>query len=92
MTHCPEDQIPLGPYCYDKHGLCPFWHISGKRHWQRAGYCDYLEFGDWEVEVPDDWPEGFPTSALSLLWDQVKECGVNTDGENDERGTRRDDT
>lgn len=81
---CPEDQIPLGCYCYDKYGLCPFWHISGKRHWQTAGYCDYLEYGDWEAEIPDDWPEGLPTSALSLLWDQVKECNVNTEDAEDE--------
>lgn len=36
-------------------------------------YC----YDDWDVEVPQDAPDDFPASCLSLLWDQVKECGIN---------------
>lgn len=74
-----SDRIPKGSYCYDENGLCPFWRLDSDRSYQHNGYCEYLEHGDWEVEIPDDLPDGFPISALSLLWDQVKECGVNDD-------------
>jgi len=72
-----SDRIPKGCYCYDENGLCPFWRLDENQPYQRNGYCEYLQRGDWEAEIPDDFPDGFPLSALSLLWDQVKECGVN---------------
>ena len=57
--------IPKGIYCYGKNGICYYWDKNPKKHSQECGYCHYLEFGDWETE------------HLSLLWDQVKECGIN---------------
>jgi hypothetical protein len=69
-------KIPHGIYCYsvDKNGknkVCPFWSINHSKEEIRNGYCSYLKKGDWENE-----------SAFNLLWDQVKECGVNMeDGE-----------
>lgn len=62
-----ENAIPKGPYCYDDRGLCPFWEKREGKPSQEDGYCHYLNFGDWESET------------LSLLWDQVKECGINDD-------------
>jgi len=70
--------IPHGMYCYTRMGYkngvykikpCPYWDkVEGKPK-QGDGYCHYLETGDWE--------EG----NLSLLWDQVKECGINEGGQ-----------
>ena len=74
--------IPKGIYCYDENGKCPYWSKNPDHHEQENGYCSFLERGDWEVEIPDDFPN-FPTSFLSLLWDSVKECSINMDEEND---------
>jgi ribA/ribD-fused uncharacterized protein len=77
-------QIPKGLYCYTLHKAgfdskgvlsmdttkCPYHDYveeQGLKGSQNNGYCRYLERGDWD---------GF---GLSLLWDQVKECGVNDD-------------
>ena len=60
-------KIPKGLYCYDANGICPYWSLSKNGGVQNNGYCAYLELGDWE---PDGW--------ISLLWDGVKECGLNT--------------
>jgi hypothetical protein len=60
-----KNLIPKGPYCYDKNGVCPYWSLNKDREYQNNGYCSFLERGDWQ----EDW--------FSLLWDQVKECGVN---------------
>lgn len=35
---------------------------------QENGYCSYLQKGDWDL-------------SLGLLWDQVKECGINEEPE-----------
>ena len=68
--------IPKGLYCWsyikDKSGkdkiyLCPFWSIKKSKPYQENGYCKYLKMGDWN------------SNYLSLLWDQVKECGINMD-------------
>ena len=82
--------IPKGPYCYHhinptwvdgklvfKPTYCPYWSIREDKPEQENGYCSYLEWGDWEAEVPPDFPEHFPRSVLSLLWDAVKECHIN---------------
>jgi hypothetical protein len=76
-------EIPKGIYCYDENGLCPHWERREDQPDQMNGYCHYLKRGDWEVEIPDDFPPHFPHSCLSLLWDQVKECFINMDEEND---------
>ena len=66
--------IPEGPYCYTSLGVemtdrgpvikikkCPYWEYVGP---QRAR-CNFLKVDD------DD------EDACGLLWDQVKECGIN---------------
>ena len=73
-----EADIPHGQYCYiplfwnNATGvlhtkLCPFWDKRDDKPEQLNGYCGYLRQGDWQVR------------GTSLLWDQVKECGVNTE-------------
>jgi hypothetical protein len=69
-------EIPEGMYCYTILGIdipivggppemhtkvCPHWKFLEKGR----GRCEYLGIED---EVPYD---------LSLLWDQVKACGIN---------------
>ena len=66
-TERPEDKIPKGIYCYDKNGPCPYWSANPNKPEQECGHCSYLDWGDWEQE------------GLTLLWDQVKECGINRD-------------
>lgn len=74
-------QIPHGLYCYEllriendergrpiaKTKVCPYWDSDPNQESQSNGYCHYLEVGDWQNAGP------------FLLWDQVKECGVNED-------------
>lgn len=71
-------QIPEGDYCYTllaivrngrgmKIKTCPYWELMLDKPEQDNGYCHYLKYGDWEH------------NGLGLLWDQVKECGVNID-------------
>ena len=61
------DIIPNGPYCYSDDGLCLYWSKRHDKPEQENGYCDYLQRGGWDVQ------------RLSLLWDQVKECGIRVD-------------
>jgi hypothetical protein len=78
-----ESVIPPGPYCYrtvsgwkqHEDGLpyfetapCPYWAVDRNRPHQENGYCAFLREGDWND------PTGF-----SLLWDQVKSCGIKRD-------------
>lgn len=80
--------IPKGIYCYGvqdgKRVRCPYWSLRDDQPEQHNGYCSFLERGDWEVKIPPDFPPHFPTSCLSLLWDAVKECGINEDYDEDE--------
>lgn len=74
-----EDVIPTGMYCYTRrpslgaeNGVypivtCPYWARDPDRDAQDNGYCAHIKSGDWDVD------------GLSLLWDQVKECGVRDD-------------
>lgn len=83
--------IPLGDYCYNSNGLCPYWESRSDVQEQECGYCNYLEKGDYEMNDIKKWRrrggDGTAESAhelglpMSLLWDQVKECGVNVEGE-----------
>ncbi|NTF17757.1 hypothetical protein G6L37_05040 [Agrobacterium rubi] len=72
-----EHVIPDGMYCYSRDTSrgsreggrlpivpCPYWGMDPDRNIQDNGYCAHLKSGDWQSE------------GLSLLWDQVKECGV----------------
>ena len=71
-----ENLIPNGPYCstidpnskpndkgFPKFIRCPYWRINKEKG--NGAYCAYLEQGDYE------------DNGTLLLWDQVKECGVN---------------
>lgn len=73
-----EKEIPVGIYCYRikeiiNNGqriltkVCPFWHHRSDKPDQLNGFCSMLNKGDWE------------DNASGLLWDQVKECGINYD-------------
>ena len=75
--------IPRGVYCYGinrgkmrlnrdgsyspRYKICPYWNKNKDKPNQCNGYCGYLKQGDWDSE------------GLSLLWDQVKECGLKTE-------------
>ncbi len=89
--------IPKGTYCYtyDENGkfqICPYWDTIKDAPEQYNGYCHYLEKGDLDLEQEMDFIDEktkeinkgcdlpFP---VSLLWDQVKECGINDDIEED---------
>ena len=69
--------IPSGYYCYNDDGICPHWSINKEYPHQYNGYCSFLKRGDWEAEIPPDFPPNLPTSCISLIWDKVKECHVN---------------
>ena len=73
-----ESIIPIGMYCYTpvkapckENGFvyevkrCPYWELKTDYPEQQNGYCHYLETGDMENTF--------------LLWNSVKECGVNYD-------------
>lgn len=66
------NKIPKGIYCYDNKGICPYWSRKNDKPEQENGFCSFLNKGDWELTV-------------GLLWDQCKECGINNEGEADER-------
>ena len=77
-------KIPMGGYCYEiidivpssKDGCvirtkpCPYWSRRKGLYGQVDGYCSYLDIGD-EYK-----------GASGMLFDQVKECNINTGDEN----------
>jgi hypothetical protein len=79
--------IPPGLYCYSRDAgsdaalgfalrvtPCPYWGSDPEKRTQQNGYCAHLKAGDWQDE------------GTFLLWDMVKECGINNDfdeGESD---------
>jgi len=94
----PRDEgkkvIPKGLYCDGKNGLCPYWSIVEHKPDMFNGYCSYLRKGDWELSKESEIVD-FKTKKIikskgeesdfsfSLLWDQVKECGINMEDEDD---------
>ena len=77
--HKWHKEIPKGNYCYtiinkkDMHkdgyisiDVCPFWESKGNMP-QANGYCNFLKKGDMDED------------GTFLLFDMVKECGVNDD-------------
>lgn len=85
-----EAVIPHGIYCYTHTGkmvtktlqtgeivevpetvVCPYWKLRKDKPYQRNGYCRFMKEGDWQ-------------GPFGLLWDQVKECGVNYDEDENE--------
>ena len=93
-----ESKIPKGPYCYtyDVMGefkLCPYWDRIDGAPEQANGYCHFLGKDDIQIgkeaELVDmDTGEITPWEELpfnpSLLWDMVKECGINDEFEEHE--------
>lgn len=78
-----ERVIPKGDYCYAITGWhddpvaprpvcksCPFHTYRKGKGEQNDGYCRYLKHGDWMVK-----------RGIGLLWDGVKECGINDEFE-----------
>lgn len=85
-------EVPVGHYCYThvedaafdaerraagrtafipgRFISCPHWELRADKPTQQNGFCRLMNSGDWEDE------------GISLLWDQVKECGINM-GEDD---------
>lgn len=77
----PQDKIPYGRHCYQASGvmvpgqkcvkICPYWQLRQDKPDKRNGYCKKLGRGDWEVRIIGN------KSCDSLLWDRVKQCGIN---------------
>jgi hypothetical protein len=81
--------IPHGSHCYTITGVtrredgmpvvhtdrCPYW--KGRTDWSKRGfgYCRLLKAGD---STQGRTRDGAPLSTM-LLWDGVKECGLNDD-------------
>lgn len=80
--------IPTGPYCYNITGpsyedeagniripakTCPYWASKLLEDGDKVGYCAHLKCAD------DDEEPGW-----GLLFDQVKECGINDPDHDDE--------
>lgn len=86
--------IPVGDYCYDDNGVCPYWSTNPDYDEQESGYCSYIEKGDWQMNGDKKWRQVYNREGqklskklesaheigmpMSLLWDQCKECGVKT--------------
>jgi len=83
-------RIPQGLYCYDFNGICPYWSRKSDLPIQENGYCAFLEESDFErnekigrvacINPPNTFIEPHEV-PMSLIWDQVKECGINDDDE-----------
>lgn len=67
-------KIPLGNYCYTLKGVqngkldidvCPYYGKDPTKNAQENGYCTFCGLKDWEDNT--------------MLWDMVKECGINYD-------------
>lgn len=85
-----ESVIPKGDYCYSEKSVCPYWSVREDRVEQENGYCSFLGKGDVEINqtaVLEDMDTGEKISGkdipfpVGLLWDQVKECGINDEYE-----------
>jgi hypothetical protein len=86
MVGGDERIIPQGSYCYSVIGFvenengipsmnvkpCPYWGLDKDQPEQMGGYCAMLKSGDWHQ------------GGTILLWDQVKECGLNERTEEEE--------
>lgn len=83
--HKDESLIPEGVYCYTRRKVvmkngssisfteqCPYWSVDESKPRQLNGYCSFLEEGGWDSE------------GVSLLWDQVKECGIKEEDDAEE--------
>jgi len=86
ITEKDESLIPPGTYCYvgidvDRSGdipklrtvTCPYWSRCPEKPSQLDGHCSYLNRSDDDEDI----------EGVGLLWDQVKECGINDDRRNE---------
>lgn len=80
--------IPRGIYCYDEKGVCPYWYRDIEYEEHVNGWCEYMAKYDWERNLENGNMEWIGKDGItfvtkpnevpfSLLWDQVKECGIN---------------
>lgn len=87
-----ELKIPKGDYCYNEKGVCPYFSHKVIAEDVQIPYCLYLEEGDLggltttefetlKEELGLSANELWEKYPLDLLWDQVKECGINDDYE-----------
>ena len=67
-------------------GWCPYWSNRKNRPEQECGFCAYLNKGDWDINAEAEIIDPHTGNILrgndipfpvSLLWDLVKECGIN---------------
>lgn len=73
---------------------CPYWSSRNDKSEQENGYCAFLEKGDWDLNLEAEVEQINPKTGertiismkgeetpipMSLLWDMVKECGINDD-------------
>ncbi len=50
LLQTPEKYIPVGVYCYDSNGLCPFWEIRKNEYpHHENGFCKFLNKSDWDL-------------------------------------------
>jgi hypothetical protein len=74
MEERDASRIPEGPYCYTrvdgKRVNCPYWGRDLSRDEQESGFCTFLDIRDWDGH------------CVPLLWDGIKECGINNFHEN----------
>ena|SRR5665213_2226818 len=84
--------IPPGDYCYildkdapppsEANGFrlavksCPYHIMLPGKPGHANGYCAFLGLGDWDEVDYSTKPEGVKRGTM-LLWDSVKECGIN---------------
>lgn len=84
--------IPEGMYCYSGEHRCPYRTTIevGHNNTVLIPYCTYLEEGDVTALNKKEYKilrsyhncsneELWKKYPLDLLWDSVKECGVNED-------------
>jgi hypothetical protein len=81
-----EKVVPPGPYCYDATHPCPYWKRRTDKPDQLFGFCRLLKVGD---ATQGRLRNGVPRATM-LLFDMVKECGVNLDEANDLSGQSED--
>jgi len=75
---------------YIRISICPYWSIRKGKPKQENGYCAYLGKGDWDMNKEVKWRTIYKNGKrsksqsanelglyMSLIWDQVKECGIN---------------
>ncbi len=50
-----ENVIPVGYYCYNDDGVCPYWSLDSNQHEMENGYCKFLGKGDWDMNKEKKW-------------------------------------